>query len=532
MDELYEHAPCGYLTTRADGVIARVNTTLLTLLAETRERVLGLPFQALLPPDAGAFYETHCAPLLASNGVLVGISIDLARADGTRLPAIVNWRRVADAAGRLLGYRVMVTDASERAGFERELSQERERTRQQEAIVRQRDADLEHRVEARTTERVQSQKMESLGRLTGGVAHDFNNLLTPILITLEVLHKRYITDERALRMAASAISAAERARLLISRLLAFAGRQHLRAQAVDLASMVEGMLGLVTQALGPAIEAIINIAPNLPPAKVDRNQLELALLNLCVNARDAMPDGGTLAIRGEATTIASGDGLPIGEYLCLSVSDTGAGMNPEMLNRAAEPFYSTKDIGKGSGLGLSMVHGLAAQSGGMLTLQSAQGFGTTATIWLPVDDNAVPAAKSPLPLPAEASQKPLSILLVDDDELVRSAIAEMLADLGHSTVQAASGDQAVEILHKNDTLDMLVTDYLMPNMTGVELARVARVAQPNLPILLVTGYANIKDVDGGGLPRLAKPFTTNDLSAKIKEILDGSGVAQAPRIHA
>ncbi len=544
LDELYERAPCGYITTLPDGVIVRVNATMLGLLRQTRADLLGRRIQTILTPEARTFYETHGIPLLTLHGVLNEISIEFACADGGLLPALASWRQVDGADGAALGYRVTVTSAAERVAYQRQLLAERERTRQQEAAVLALTAEIDNRVEARTAELVQSQKMESLGQLTGGVAHDFNNLLTPILITLDLLHRRHIKDARALRMAASALSAAERARTLVSRLLAFARRQHLKAQAVDLARLIEGMTGAIGRSIGSRITVQVSVAEGLPPARVDPGQLEMALLNLCLNARDAMPDGGVLTIAGSAvTTGAEAQGrLPAGRYVRVSVSDTGSGMSGETLLRAAEPFYTTKDVGKGTGLGLSMVHGLAAQSGGMLALESTQGHGTTATIWLPVDQSAADQGLSDqnVAAPAEpastaevaGSDRALSILLVDDDELVRFATGEMLADLGHSIIQAPSGPAALEALRQHAAFDLLITDYLMPNMTGVELARLARMTQPALSVLLVTGYANINDIDGGGLPRLAKPFGTNDLSQMITATLSGYALPRASAVVA
>jgi PAS domain S-box-containing protein len=521
LEELYEQAPCGYLTARRDGVIVRVNATLLDLLGATRAALLGHRFELILTPQARNLYETHCLPWLKSHPALNDIALDLAGANGDPLPVRLSWRRVDDAQGVNLGYRVVVISAVEHAACERALLAEQERTRQQDAAIRALNADLENRIQARTAVLAQSQKMASLGQLTGGVAHDFNNLLTPILITLDLLRIKYISDERALRMTASALSAAERGRLLVSRLLAFARRQHLRPQAVHLDQLVSGMGEAIAHAMGPRIAIRYSFTADLPCARVDPGQLELGLLNLCANARDAMADGGALSISADATTIrhdAHGN-LSAGHYVRLSVSDSGSGMAPETLLRATEPFFTTKTIGKGTGLGLSMVYGLAAQSGGMLMLESTPGHGTTATIWLPADQGASPSVE-PIPYQENPGQdRALSILLVDDDELVRFATGEMLADLGHPTIQAASGRAALEALRQHASFDLMITDYLMPNMTGVELARIARVTQPDLPVLLVTGYANIDDVDGGGLPRLAKPFSKNDLSRMIRETL-------------
>ena len=527
LDELYEHAPCGYLTTQTNGVITRANATLLNLLGETRHSLLGRSIQTVLTPAYRVLYETTYAPMLDQHGFLNEVSVALTRTDGGELPALVNWRSVRDAEANVLGYRIMVISAVERIAYERELVAERERARQQEAMVRELNADLERRVEARTAELVQLQKMESLGQVTGGVAHDFNNLLTPILITLDMLQRHYIKDERALRMAASAISAAERSRVLIARLLAFARRQHLKARAVCLGSLTKGMLELITQTVGSGIDVRIGFASGLPAAKADQTQLEMALLDLCLNARDAMPDGGVLAISGDAVTLRQDGELPAGRYVRLSVSDTGSGMDAETLRRATEPFYSTKTVGKGTGLGLSMVHGLAAQSGGMLVLESTRGHGTTATMWLPVDESAPQALETTaLATAAELPERALSVLLVDDDELVRFATSEMLADLGHATIRAASGAEALQAIRQHAAFDLLLTDYLMPGMTGVELARIARITQPSLPVLLMTGYANIKEVEGGGLPRLAKPFSTHELSSLIGETLAGASVVR------
>jgi signal transduction histidine kinase/ActR/RegA family two-component response regulator len=529
LQELYDLAPCGYLTTRCDGIITRVNATLLDLVRETRDAVIGRRFQTILTPSACTFYRTHCAPLLQQHGFLTNISLDLACVGGGPLPALVSWRRVDDPRGHLLGYRVTVLGVPELTA--RELLAGREHARQRQEMLRELTADLDRRVEARTAELVQAHKMESLGQLTGGVAHDFNNLLTPILITLDILRTRFLRDERALRMAASAISAAERARLLISRLLAFARRQHLRAQAVDLGRLAEGMQSLITQTVGPLISLRIAMPAGLPLARADQQQLEMALLNLCVNARDAMPNGGHLTIVGDVVAVGSDADrdLTPGEYVRLAVADNGSGMDEQTLRRAAEPFYSTKTIGKGTGLGLSMVHGLAAQLGGKLVLESTPGHGTTATVWLPVDADTMPPTETVTAEPAAAPRSGLSILLVDDDELVRSATSEMLTDLSHTTIQAASGTEALEALGHYASIDLLITDYLMPGMTGVELARIARLSRPSLPVLLVTGYASFKDADGGGLPRLAKPFSTRDLSNMIANTLAAPVAVRNPQ---
>ena len=363
----------------------------------------------------------------------------------------------------------------------------------------------------------QSQKLEAIGQLTGGIAHDFNNLLTPIVGSFDLLQRKYRDDPLAARLISGALQSAERARLLVQRLLAFARRQHLEARAVDLEQLVKGMLDLIGRSLGPRIEVRVAMAKGLPAARVDPNQLEVALLNLAVNARDAMPDGGTISI--SARTAEVGDevqGLKPGRYVCLSVADEGIGMPPETLARAVEPFFTTKAIGKGTGLGLSMVHGLAAQSGGQLTLESAPGEGTIATLWLPATNGSRHESLAPV-LETESPSRPLSVLLVDDDDLVRAGAAAMLEAIGHSVIQISSAPRALEHLASGQNIDVLVTDHRMPSMSGADLVRRARLIQPDLPAVLITGYADMLEADSSELPLLTKPFRASELVRALAE---------------
>lgn len=392
-------------------------------------------------------------------------------------------------------------------------------------------AELEKRVEEGAADREavsaqlhEAQKLETLGQLTGGVAHDFNNLLTPVIGNLDML-RRVHDDERSQRLLGSALEAAERAKTLVSRLLAFARRQVLEARPIDTVLVIGGMLDFIRRTIGPQIDIALDMAKGLPAAMVDPNQLELALLNLSVNARDAMPDGGRLSIAVSAEEIeehASGHNpamLAGGHYIVLRIADTGTGMDEETLRRAVEPFYSTKGVGKGTGLGLSMVHGLAAQSGGALTLRSIPGEGTTAELWLPVAD--MPAEKMAAHREEViAEMRPLTILLVDDEELVRHGTAEMLSEMGHEIVQAGSGAQALRLL-RADHYDALVSDYLMPGMTGMELGAEARLVVPGLPVLLISGFADVTDGDTGDIPRLAKPFRQGELARALAQVMDG-----------
>jgi signal transduction histidine kinase len=310
---------------------------------------------------------------------------------------------------------------------------------------------LEARVEERTRDHElalaklhEAQKLETLGQLTGGVAHDFNNLLTPVIGNLDLLRRRLPADDKSQRLIDAGLQAASRAATLVQRLLAFARRQDLSVRSVNVGSLLDGMHDLIRRSLDPAIEVEISHAPDLPPARVDPNQLELAILNLAINSRDAMPRGGKLRISAEPSSGPVPGSLSGGDFVCVFVSDTGVGMDEHTLARAVEPFFSTKGIGKGTGLGLSMVHGLAAQLGGALNLSSKPGEGTAATIWIPRATDAAIAEDSEPRAPIRAVRN-ATILLVDDEELVRIGTAEMLSDLGYKVIDASSGAEA---LHK------------------------------------------------------------------------------------
>jgi signal transduction histidine kinase/ActR/RegA family two-component response regulator len=376
----------------------------------------------------------------------------------------------------------------------------------------------------------QSQKMEGLGQLTGGIAHDFNNLLMAVLGSLELLRKRLPpNDERAARLLSNAELGATRGAALTQRLLAFGRRQTLLPEPVDLSVLVLGMSDLLHSALGAGVTIETHVPIGLPPVLVDANQLELALLNLAGNARDAMSGSGrlTIAARGEPDAA--------GRYVVLSITDTGTGMDHATLARATEPFFTTKGIGKGTGLGLSMVHGLAGQSGGKLLLRSAPGEGTTAELWLPRTEAAPAPAEQPGARVTEHSlepARPRTVLVVDDDPLVLASTVAMLEDMGHAAMQAASGRQALDILRAGARVDLVVSDQTMPGMTGLQLAAELRRLQPGLPLLLATGYAERSDVLESGLPILAKPYDQAALAKATGEQFKGSaGDARPGHVH-
>ena len=408
------------------------------------------------------------------------------------------------------------------------------RRRQYEArdvLARSRE-DLERLVAERTREREEAlaqlheaQKLETIGQLTGGVAHDFNNLLTPVMGNLDMLRRRVPADDlRSQRLIENALQATGRAATLVQRLLAFARRQDLQPRAVDVSSLIMGIEDLVTRSIGPTIEVAFDAPPELPAARVDPSQLELALLNLAINARDAMPRGGRLTMEVRLDEVRAGrrGRLEEGDYIRISVIDTGVGMDASTLKRAVEPFFSTKGLGKGTGLGLSMVHGLAAQSGGALALSSTPGIGTQARLWLPVAGEEA-AASEQMPAETVPAVRPATVLLIDDEELVRVGTAEMLTDLGYSVIQAGSGVEALAVLRTREAdIDLLVTDYLMPGMSGADVAQEARRLRPELPTLLMTGYTNLVQGPGAELPRLAKPFRQVELAKRLAELLEAA----------
>ncbi|HEY3798867.1 MAG TPA: response regulator [Caulobacteraceae bacterium] len=389
--------------------------------------------------------------------------------------------------------------------------------------------ELEGRIEQRTREREQAlaqlfeaQKIDTIGQLTGGVAHDFNNLLMAMIGSLELLRKRLPGDETAQRLLANALKGAERGAALTQRLLAFARRQELRPEPIDLPALMAGMRELLSRSLGPQITLVEDIAEELPPVLADANQLELALMNLALNARDAMPGGGVLTISTRAEEVSPGASLSAGRYLRLIVADTGEGMDADTLAHAVEPFFTTKGTGKGTGLGLPMVQGLAAQSGGALWIDSRPGEGTRVHLLLPEADEAARAEAAPA-TPVEtfaANDRAATILLVDDDALVSVGTVAMLEDLGHRVIAAESAAAALDVLDRGAEVDIIITDHAMPEMTGLEFARIARERRPGLPIVLATGYADLdliarRDLD---YPRLAKPYSQGDLARVVAQL--------------
>jgi PAS domain S-box-containing protein len=386
--------------------------------------------------------------------------------------------------------------------------------------------ELEARVEERTREREvalqklhESQKMESIGQLTGGVAHDFNNLLAIILGSLNLLKKAVPDNPRVSRLLGRAILGAERGATLTTRLLAFARRQELKVEFVALQKLIPEMLDFLRHSVGPNVAIDVDISPNVCAVEVDANQLELALINLAVNARDAMPQGGALTIACHNEDNGKSVGLPGDRFACITITDTGEGMSEATLARAQEPFFTTKGVGKGTGLGLSMVQGFTAQSGGAVRIRSEPGKGTTVMLWLPrAEENLATADEATQPSqPAEA--RSLRVLLVDDDVLVSMGAADMLLDLGHSVTEAQSGGHALKLLESDVPFDVVVTDYAMPGMNGFELAQRIKSSYPQLPIVLATGYAELPADRSIEFGHLSKPYAAKDLAAALAQAM-------------
>lgn len=408
------------------------------------------------------------------------------RKDGTRFLAHVIVDPIRGDTGTLLGFAKITRDITEVTQAQQVLEQTRE------ALF-------------------QAQKMQAIGQLSGGIAHDFNNLLTVILGNLEIVRKRVTDDPKITRLIDNATQGALRGVSLTQRMLAFARRQELKSEPVRIPALVEGISGLLRSSLGPSVKIEMRFPEGLDPVMADLNQLELAVLNLATNARDAMPHGGTInfSARTDEVTVGTTSSLAAGRYVCLSIADTGEGMDETTLASAMDPFFTTKGVGKGTGLGLSMVHGFIEQLGGRFILKSRKDQGTTAELWLPIatsDSAAQPVVKT-----LAVTVPRLCVLVVDDDSLVLTSTSLLLEDLGHRVISAASGATALELFEREPEIDLVITDMAMPQMSGAQLASALRIIRPSVPIILATGYAERLEGFATHLPRLSKPFTQLNL---------------------
>jgi PAS domain S-box-containing protein len=372
---------------------------------------------------------------------------------------------------------------------------------------------------------VHAQKMDAIGKLTGGIAHDFNNLLAAVIGGLSVIERRMDLQPEQQRVLDMTKRAAEQGSELVRRLLAFARRQKLEPQRINLAALREAVSDLLTHTLGGLVNIEWRTTDGVWDAFADQTQLELALVNLIINARDAMPDGGTVTISAENKRLKSDNWAELqpGEFVLLTVSDTGTGMAPDLLEKVMEPFFTTKGVGKGSGLGLSMVYGFANQSGGAFRLKSEISRGTTAELWLPraVTVRPKPESAAKETLPRQRPARRVRILLVDDHAEVRSTTAELLQELGHEVAQAANGNEALDLLRGGDcNFGLMISDYAMPQISGTEFLRQARELCPGVPALIITGYAEADAIRDRpeGVQVLQKPFTPTDLDKAIARV--------------
>jgi signal transduction histidine kinase len=498
-----------------DEAFARADLTPLTEKIAAQPPWSDLPFIVLTRsgPAARRMVAELRLPKVLGNVIFLERplnAVGLTSAIGTALRARRRQRQVRD-------------HMAERAGITETLRQLNETL----------EARVAERTEAlRTSEAAlaQSQKMEAVGRLTGGIAHDFNNLLTAIVGNLELLQLRVASDERALRLAGAAFQAAMRGAKLTTQLLAFSRTQKLALGVIDVNAVLRGTDELLARTVGPLIELRLLLDPAARPAIADVNQLELAILNLAINARDAMPEGGRLTIgtgRQVITPDQSGDGgdeLGPGRYVVISVADTGTGMPPDMLARAMEPFFTTKGVGQGTGLGLSQVYGIARQSGGDVSIESSVGRGTTVRILLcearraarPDSTTAIDPSSS-----SSSDQGPLgSVLVIDDDEDVRRIFVAGLEAYGYRVYEAADGPAALHMLEQGMTIDLAVVDFAMPNMNGAALAHAARRLQPGLPIVFASGYADTAAFEAvHGATILRKPIQIAELADAVRRTL-------------
>jgi PAS domain S-box-containing protein len=367
---------------------------------------------------------------------------------------------------------------------------------------------------------VQAQKMDAIGKLTGGIAHDFNNLLAAVIGGLTLLERKMAVSGEPARVLTMTKRAAEQGSVLVQRLLAFARRQKLEPQSVDLRALRDAVSDLLTHTLGGLVRIVWSIGESTWNVFADQAQLELALVNLIINARDAMPAGGTVTVSAENRTVPADDpgDFAQGDYVVLSVADTGSGISPENLEKVTEPFFTTKDVGKGSGLGLSMVYGFAKQSNGSFRIASTVGQGTKAELWLPRAPAAETVDAPPRRKKRKRRTRRLNILLVDDHSVVRDATAALLVEYGHKVVEAANGAEALEILkNRACDFDMLITDYAMPYLSGTDFLREARELCPDVPALIITGYADASTITDrpDDVEILLKPFTPAALDAAI-----------------
>lgn len=536
-EDLFENAPCGYVSLAADGQIIKANLTFAKWLGFERERLVGSRFHDLLNIAGKVYYETHFSPLLRMQGFFNEVALDLVRSDGMSVPVLVNAVERRDDDGGLRFIRVTIFNASDRRRYERELLEARRAADKANSELLELNRTLEQRIAEAVEARIrsedalrQAQKMEAVGQLTGGIAHDFNNMLAIVLSGLNLLERRMAKgDQDVGKFISAARDGANRAVALTQRLLAFSRQQALSPQALDANQMVSEMSEMLRRTLGETVRLETVLAGGLWKAHADKNQLENAVLNLAINARDAMPDGGRLTIETANCHLddacAFEHAIEPGQYVMIAVTDTGMGMSPEIKAKAFEPFFTTKGPGKGTGLGLSQVFGFVKQSQGHLKVYSEPGHGTSIKIYLPRHHGkGVAPRPSTSDVLALGSRSEL-VLVVEDDDQVLELTAQTLRELGYGVIEAHGGAEALEVLDAHPEVRLLFTDVVMPDMSGRELADEATRRKPDLKVLFTTGYAHNAVVHNSvldpGVNLLQKPASLEQLAAKVRVALDG-----------
>lgn len=494
--------------------------------------VIGRPLVDVVGP--AVVQERRAWIEAALAGQTLTIETSWPHADGRRRDAEIRYMPRFDADGKVDGFHVFATDVTTRALALESIQQQANLL---EAKVAERTAELQQQMLARESSEAalrQAQKMKAVGQLTGGIAHDFNNMLTGILSALDLARLRIDQGrtEGLGRFLDVASASALRAAALTQRLLAFSRRQSLQAQDLQLNDLVVSLQELLARTLGESVRLEIDLCAELPQTYVDENQLESALINLAINARDAMPDGGQLRIvtrqlqvEDQPLELGRGIALAPGSYVVVSVADTGTGMPADVLERVFEPFYTTKPIGQGTGLGMSMIYGFMQQSNGQVWVESRPGAGTTVSLYLPAGvaaQTALPPTQSDAVRAGQGQQ----VLVVEDDEQVRLLVTELLSELGYQADVVADADAALPILASPRRIDLLVTDVGLPGLNGRQLAEIARQSRRDLPVIFMTGYAETaRDRGkflGEGMSMIAKPFTLGEFSGKLHDVLGPS----------
>jgi signal transduction histidine kinase len=535
LNDLFENAPCGYLSFGTDMRIRRCNQTFARWLAVDSESLLGKRFPDFLTIAGKIYFETHFAPLLKMQGFFHEVALDISTG-GEVIPVLVNAVQ-REAKGDTPAFiRLTVFKATDRRRYERELLEARKLADQARDDLAQLNKALEQRVTDEVTSRMQAeealrqaQKMEAIGQLTGGIAHDFNNMLAGVIGALNLIQRRLSRGDMDVdKFIEGGLDSAYRAASLTQRLLQFSRQSPLEPVALDVNKLVSGMTDLLTRTLGETIHVETVLSAGLWSAKSDPVQLENVVLNLAVNARDAMADGGRLTIETSNAfvdeTYATDNVMQPGQYVLIAVSDTGHGMAPEIVAKVFDPFFTTKPVGKGTGLGMSQAYGFAKQSGGNVKIYSEVGHGTTIKLYLPrqVGVAAIVARPNAEIAPSGGSE---TVLVVEDEERVRNFATEALRELGYNVLQAADGAAALDIVHERGDIALLFTDVVMPGMTGRELADRAVERSPGLKVVYTTGYTRNAIVHNGmvdpGTHFLQKPYSLPELARKVRGVLDG-----------